>query len=139
VTWTQDDWEKAVASPDWGQRVARALEDYFSRGKPLDFYQATLIGVTTENDQDGVAVLRAIYDHPLYKPRRTGYRRRLDRCPFSSNGEDTPEASLAAEIALYDISEPMGRYYDLLVKDENDVWWWGDGYPPLSSHPEVPS
>jgi hypothetical protein len=49
MTWTQDDWERAVASPDWGERVAQALEDYFNSGKWL-LEQAKLASVSTERD-----------------------------------------------------------------------------------------
>ena len=53
-----------------------------------------------------------------------------------TDNEPTPEESLAEEIALYEISEPIGRYYDLLIEDGEGVWWWGDGYPDLSEHPD---
>ena len=43
---------------------------------------------------------------------------------------------LAAWIAVFEISEPLGRRYDLLVEDENGVSWWGDGYRDLSEHPD---
>ena len=37
-----------------------------------------------------------------------------------------------------DIDEPLGRHWDLLV-EEQGVWWWGDGYPTLDEHPEMPA
>jgi hypothetical protein len=39
------------------------------------------------------------------------------------------EQALAEEIAIYEISEPLGAYFYLLVEDSAGVWWWGDGYP----------
>jgi hypothetical protein len=44
---------------------------------------------------------------------------------------------LAAWIATFEISEPLGRRHDLLVPDEDGVHWWGDGYRDLSEHPDV--
>jgi hypothetical protein len=114
--------------PAYGQRVLEALRSYFAEGKWL-LEPATLIQAHLDFDADGVAVLLAVYDHPLY-PQRIGLRRRLDR----ELGSD-PE-SLAEQIAIYGISEPMGRYYDLLVEDEAGVWWWGDGYPDIGEHPD---
>jgi hypothetical protein len=94
-----------------------------------------LVDVSLENDPDGVPVLRAVYEHP-FCTERTGLRRRLNRIPFTEHGANTPEGSLAAEIAKFEISEPLGRYYDLLVRDDFGVWWWGDGYLELSEHPD---
>ena len=36
----------------------------------------------------------------------------------------------------FEISEPLGRTYHLLVEDEAGVHWWGDGYRDLSEHPD---
>jgi hypothetical protein len=127
------DWTTTASAPDWGDRVAEALRRYFRDGRPLTA-PATLVDATTENDPDGVPVLRAVYDHG-WSQKRLGLRRRLDREPMMDN-EPTPEESLAEEIALYEISEPLGRYSDLLVEDGHGVWWWGDGYPDLSEHPD---
>jgi len=134
VGWTSEEWQEAASEPDWGVRVARALRRYFSTGGYL-LEPARLHDLRLEVDSDGVPVILAVYDHSGWS-KRTGLRRRLDRIPFAEHGADTPEGSLAAEIAKYEISEPLGRYYDLLVKDDADVWWWGDGYPDLSEHPD---
>lgn len=132
MSWGMDDWQAASSSPDWGAKVAQALKRYFDDGKWL-LEPAHLNQVDTEIDEDGVPVLLAIYEHPYIEDRRIGLRRRLDRPPFAEHGKDTPEASLAAEIAVYEISEPLGRYYDLLVQDDDAVWWWGDGFPKLDA------
>jgi hypothetical protein len=127
------DWTQTVSAPDWGDRVVEALVRYFRDGRRLSA-PATLVEATTEFDTDGVPVLRAVYDHG-WSQKRLGLRRRLDGEPMTDN-EPTPEESLAEEIALYEISEPIGRLYDLLVEEADGVWWWGDGYPDLSEHPD---
>jgi hypothetical protein len=128
VGWTADEWQEAATAPDWGVRVADELRRYFRDKPQLLLAAARLVDVNLEVDPDGVPVLLAVYDHPGWSE-RTGLRRRLDRMPFGEHDEDTPEASQAAEIALYEISEPLGTYYDSLVNDPSGVWWWGDGYP----------
>ena len=85
--------------------------------------------MSLETDPDGVPV---VYDHPDWS-KRSGLRRRLDR-PFGIAGGATPAEELAAEIG--EISEPLGRRYDLLVEGADGVWWWGDGYPNLTEHPD---
>lgn len=100
---------------------------YFNQGGLL-LESAQLIDASIEVDADGVPVLIAVYDHPSW-PERTGLRRRLNRMPFANHGENTPEASQAAEVAIYEISEPLGTHYHSLVEDSSGVWWWGDGYP----------
>jgi hypothetical protein len=134
VEWSTGEWEQAAASPDWGNRVAGELSRYFVEGGHL-LEAARLVDVRLEVDPDGVPVLLVVYDHPFWS-KRTGLRRRLDRPPFAAHGAETPEGSLAAEIARFEISEPLGRYYDLLVEDGAGVWWWGDGYPDLREHPD---
>jgi hypothetical protein len=118
-----------VASPfdrsDFGHRVVEALRTYFRDGKWL-LEPATLVDAQLTSDPDGVPVLLAVYDHP-YVSERLGLRRRLDRWGPGDDGADAE--ALAKEIAIYEISEPLGRYYDPLVEDGQSVWWWGDGYP----------
>jgi hypothetical protein len=132
---TDEEWEAAVSSSDWGTRVAEALRNYFSSGGPL-MEPVRLVEVNLDTDSDGTPVLLAIYLHPFW-PERTGLRLRLDRDrrPLGDT-YDTPEESLAADIAYMRISEPLGRQYDLLVEDADGVWWWGDGYPELGEHPD---
>ena len=134
VGWSTREWREAVSSPDWGPRVLEALRRHFAEGKPL-LEPARLITASLEVDPDGTPVLLAIYEHP-YWPERTGLRRRLDHAYGLGHGS-SPEEALAEEIAFYEISEPLGRQYDLLVEDENGVWWWGDGYPPITDHPDL--
>lgn len=115
------------AKPDWptiGERVLEALRTYFAEERWL-LEPATLVEAQLEFDPDGVAVLRAIYDHPNYR-QRLGLRRRLD-----FDFHDREPEKVAEQIAIYDISEPLGRYSELLVEDANGVWWWGDGFPEL--------
>jgi hypothetical protein len=133
--WDQSmaDWTEIVSAPDFGDRVVEALVRYFRDSRSL-LAPAALVNATSEFDPDGVPALRAIYDHG-WTDKRLGLRRRLDREPMVDD-EETPAQSLAAEIAVYEISEPVGRYYDLLVEEAGGVWWWGDGYPDLSEHPD---
>jgi hypothetical protein len=133
--WNQSvtDWTEVVSTPDFGDQVVQALVRYFRESRAL-LAPATLVDATSEIDPYGVPVLRAVYDHGS-TPKRLGLRRRLDREPMVDD-EKTPAQSLAAEIAVYEISEPIGRHYDLLVEEADGVWWWGDGYPDLSEHPD---
>jgi hypothetical protein len=91
-----------------------------------------------EPDEDGVPVLLAVYTHPFWSE-RTGLRRRLDRPPVSGeiSGEQTVAEWLAEHICAMEIGEPLGRMHDLLVEDNDGTWWWGDGYPDLSTHPDL--
>jgi hypothetical protein len=127
------EWTEIVSTPDFGDQVVESLHRYFRESRSL-LAPATLVNATSEVDPDGVPVLRAVYDHG-WTDKRLGLRRQLDREPMVDD-EETPAQSLAAEIAVYEISEPIGRYYDLLVEEADDVWWWGDGYPDLSEHPD---
>lgn len=127
-------WGAAVAAPNWGERVVAALRAQMRDPDQL-LEPAVLVDAWSEQDPDGVHVLVAIYDHP-YWPQRTGLRMRLDEPPF-----DWPRANqdLAAWLAgniADEIAEPLGRMYDLLVADENAVYWWGDGYRHISEHPD---
>lgn len=126
VSWSLDDWQEAVKAPDWGRRVLESLERYFSEDRWL-LEPAQLVDVRLDTDSDGVPVILAVYDHLCYT-KRIGLRRRLDKMPMSAQGEQNPEDSLAAEIALFNISAPLGRVSEILV-EEDGVWWWGDGYP----------
>jgi hypothetical protein len=56
------DWAKTVSAPDWGDRVVEALVRCFSQSRTLSA-RATLVEATAEFDTDGIAVLRAVYDH----------------------------------------------------------------------------
>jgi hypothetical protein len=87
-------------------------------------------------DMDGTPVLLATYDHPE-EDRRMGLRRRLIRYPLPERPGWEPKA-LAVDIATYQISEPLGRYSEILVDDGKGVWWWGDGYPGLTKDPNAP-
>jgi hypothetical protein len=127
----ETDWKAIVRTQHWGERVTEALQTYFRDGRPL-MTAVHLVETNLEADQDAVPVLRAIYDVP-YSMKRIGLRRRLDRPPMTDTAR-TPADSLAEEIAFYEISEPLGRQFDLLVEDRRGIWWWGDGYPSLSEH-----
>lgn len=127
-------WQAAIVAPDWGQRVVDALRDRIRHPEQL-LEPAVLVDAWSENDHDGVPVLRAIYDHP-YWPQRTGLRLRLDEPPFDS---PRPGQELAAWVAgniADEIAEPLGRMYDLLIPDDAGIYWWGDGYRHISEHPD---
>jgi hypothetical protein len=91
----------------------------------------TLIGADLELDAEGTPFLLAVYDHAWWD-RRIGLRRQLDHGPMSEVPGRTRAEALALDIAMYDMAEPLGSYWDLLVEDDNGVWWWGDGYPGLT-------
>lgn len=130
-----DAWAKSVAREDWAATVVAALRDHFDEGLWL-LEAAVLIDAWPERDEDGTGVLRAVYQHPFW-PERTGLRRRLDVAPpLAPDPEQNSAQWLASWIAVFEISEPLGRRYDLLVEDENGVHWWGDGYRDLSEHPD---
>jgi hypothetical protein len=114
---------------DWAERVLVALRAYFEEGRPL-LTPTRLVEARLTSDSDGMPVLVATSDRPDDE-RRIGLRRRLDQPEWD------PQA-LAEDIALYEISEPLGRYSEILVHDGHGVWWWGDGYPELSKDINAP-
>jgi hypothetical protein len=126
--------EEAATDPALGEAVVAELRRYFAEGRPL-MEPATLLDAWVESDDDGVAVLRAVYEH-AYWPERTGLRRRLDRPPTLAHAGATSAERLACDIAYLEISEPLGRMHDLLTPDDQGVHWWGDGYRQLSEHPD---
>jgi hypothetical protein len=127
----EQEWREAVASPEWGDRVLRALTERFASATPL-LEGARLISATAERDDDGSPILRAIYTHP-FTPGTFGVRRRLDEPPAAGLPQVglTVEVWLADWIANFDIAEPIGRYSLVLVTDDDGVGWWGYGYPEL--------
>ena len=128
-------WAETVKREDWASRVAEALRRYFQSGGWL-FEAAVLLDVWTEQGEDGVGVLCAVYEHPFW-PERTGLRRRLDRPPAIGSDPDEDLAQwFSSWIATFEISQPLGRMHDLLVEDDDGVHWWGDGYRELSEHPD---
>jgi hypothetical protein len=129
------DWQRIVSAPDWGERVAESLRRYFVDGGHL-MEPCTLVSVTHEVDPDGMPVLLAVYDHSFW-PERTGLRRRLDGAPLVALEGELPEFQKAADIAYTEMSEPLGRVHDILV-EQDGVWWWGDGYPELPPDPNAP-
>jgi len=133
---TKDEWKAAVNAFDWGDRVLAELRRHFAEGRPT-LEPVRLIDASLEADPDGVPVLLAVYEHAFW-PERTGMRRRLDRTPVAGSlGERQDLAEwLASDIAWLEMGEPLGRQHDLLVEDDNGVWWWGDSYPDITQHPD---
>ncbi len=117
-------------TPEWAPQVVSALRTFLtSDRRDAELQTVTLIAADLERDADGVAFLRAIYDHS-YHQRRIGLRRQLgNRGPLADMQGKTLAESFAYDIAHYDMAEPLGSYWYLLVEDGNGVWWWGDGYP----------
>jgi transcriptional regulator with XRE-family HTH domain len=136
VDWpSEDEWKAAITAPDWGERVLAEFRRYFAEGLPT-LEPVQLIDASIDVDSDGVPVLLAIYHHAFW-PERTGMRRRLDRTPVAgSPGEQSLVEWLVGHIAWLEMGEPLGRQHDLLVEDDNGVWWWGDGYPDITQHPD---
>ena len=135
MDWPSDDeWKAAVTAPDWGERVLAALRRHFREGRPT-LEAVRLIDASLDTDPDGVPVLLAVYEHAFW-PERTGLRRRLDRWPVLLSPSDGLDEWLAGWIAWCEMGEPLGRRHDLLVEDDDGVWWWGDGYPDLTQHPD---
>jgi hypothetical protein len=120
---------------DWAEQVLLALRAYFAEDRYL-LTPTRLVEAHLTSDPDGTPVLVATYDHPYYD-RRIGLRRKLLQYPVPEGTGWDPNA-LAEDIARYDISEPLGRYAELLVEDGDGVWWWGDGYPELTKDPNAP-
>jgi hypothetical protein len=123
------------AMDDWAEQVLAALRTYFDQGRPL-LTPTRLVEAHLTSDPDDTPVLEATSDRPDDE-RRIGLRRRLIRYTVPGQPGWDPEI-LAAEIAQYDISEPLGRYSEILVDDGTGVWWWGDGYPELGKDPNTP-
>lgn len=136
MSWTEDEIRAEIASPEWGTKVLEALRTYFNEGRPL-LEAAKLLDSKIEAEPDGTPVLKAVYVHP-YEDRRIGLRRRLTQFPLTIPAGATPAEGMAETIALYEISEPLGRYSEILVNDGEGVWWWGDGFPDLTEDPDRP-
>jgi hypothetical protein len=127
-----EEWESIIASSEWAPKVVDALTQMFSEQKwDSTLNHVELVSATLEENASGSPFLLAIYDHPWWE-KRTGLRRRLDRIPSTVPPGMSPEEALAYDIASLDIAEPLGNYYELLVEDENGVWWWGDGFQELT-------
>jgi hypothetical protein len=122
MAWSQVELQAELSSPDWGTKVWEALRGYFSDGCWL-LEAARLVDSNLEVELDGTPVLVAIYDHPYYD-RRIGLRHRLDDYPTPIPEGSSPAEAMAQDIAVYVISEPLGRYSDRLVEDGSGVWWW---------------
>ena len=123
--WSDDQWNARIASPDWGPRVLNELQKLFE----IRFHwlgSVTLISAGLEKDEGGVPVLVVIYDDTRWV-KRVGLRRRLNRRPTAIFPDKSAEESTAIDIAMSDLSEPLGSIYEQLVPDEDGVWWWGDG------------
>jgi len=75
--------------------------------------------------------IRLVYDQVGAHGRRIGYRHRL-----FDDGRRIPLAELAERI-IDDIDDPLGPVWDILT-EQDGVWWWGDGFPGLDTHPEYP-
>jgi len=115
--------------------VVAGLRQYFAEGRST-LEPVRLVDANLEVDPDGVPVLLAIYEHAFW-PERTGMRRRLERTPVSGTPGDRSLAEwLVDDIAWLEMGEPLGRRHDLLVEDDNGVWWWGNGYPDITQHPD---
>ncbi len=136
MAWTEAELRAEVASPEWGAKVLEALRRHFTEGGWL-LAAAQLVDSRLEFESDGTPVLLAVYDHPSYE-RRIGLRRRLNDFPMSVPERRTPAQAMAEDIAVYQISEPLGRYHEILVEDGEGVWWWGDGFPDLTENPDAP-
>jgi hypothetical protein len=113
---------EAMGSVTWGHDVVVALRRYFANGGWL-LEPAQLIEARLGEADDGSPAVVAIYDHSLY-PKRVGLRSRLDQAPMAIPEGMTPAEALAQDIAVYEISEPLGSYYDRLVEDASGIWWW---------------
>jgi hypothetical protein len=100
--------------PQTVERSSRRLRRYFRDGRwllePAELIDARL----DEEDPDGTPVPLAIYDHPYYA-KRIGQRRGLTD-HMRATRDYSAEQALAEEIAIYEISEPLGAHFDLLVE-----------------------
>jgi hypothetical protein len=121
---------KEYSSPEWGSEVVDALRKQLTwEARDAELRKVTLIRADLERDGDGIAFLRAVYDHSDQQ-RRIGVRRQLDyRGPLAHMQGMTLAESKAYDIAHYDMAEPLSSYWNLLIEDADRVWWWGDGYP----------
>jgi len=124
--WSDHEWDRKIQSPEWANSALSELKQLFEEGF-IWLSPVTLIDASLVMDADGVAVLVLIYDDRRWE-KRTGLRRRLDRRPTSLAPGQTAERSLAIDIAMSDLGEPLGTIYSRLVPDDEGVWWWGDGF-----------
>jgi hypothetical protein len=49
--------------------------------------------------------------------------------------ECSPDEAMAQDVAVYEISEPLGTWSEGLVDDDSGVWWWS--WPLDWSYPEA--
>jgi hypothetical protein len=110
MAWSSEELEAEVSSPDRGLKVVEVLRSYFSQGRRL-LEPARLIDASVDVDSDGCPVLVAVYGHPYYQG-RIGLRHRLDQYPMSMPEGNSPAEAMAQDIAVFEISEPLGSYYD---------------------------
>jgi hypothetical protein len=69
---------------------------------------------------DGPDMFSVVYVHPLFDG-LLGLRRRVE---FEA-GIDTPE-EFGADVAEFDIAEPLGSIAKKLHPDSSGIHWWGD-------------
>jgi hypothetical protein len=122
MVWTPEELQAEISSPEWGQKVLAALRNYFGEGAWL-LAPAELVASSLDLDANGTPVLLAMYDHPQYD-RRIGLRHRLDDLPMTIPEGCSPAEAMAQDIAIYEISEPLGTWSETLVEDSSGVWWW---------------
>jgi hypothetical protein len=136
MDWSEAEWARRIWSPEWAPKVVDALRRICAEGSGI-LEPVTLVSAELETTPEQESYVLAIYDHAWWD-RRTGLRRKLNRIPMTVPPGMPPEEALALDIAQYDIAEPLGNYWDLLVEDEDGVWWWGDGYPELTTDLNAP-
>jgi hypothetical protein len=122
--WSDEQWRAEIESDEWASAVFAAFLNLFNH-KPAWLKQVRLISADLGYGPEHIQVIKVVYDH-LSSPKRLGLCRRIDRIPTAVFNEMSPQASLATEIAMYDIAEPLGTIFDQLVPGANNVWWWGD-------------
>ena len=119
----------ATSEPSYAERVLQVIVGALSDPESLVEQNILYVDGWVERRPDGDAI-RVIYDRDG-ADRRFG--RRVIAAPDVYGQDPTSQGWAVAE----DIDEPLGRHWDLLV-EEQGVWWWGDGYPTLDEHPEMP-
>lgn len=131
-------WRQQLDKPDFSLRVVQALIAECAR-------RATLVDVGpvailqrawADLDPADRLVVRAVYTHPWW-PEVTGYCVRLGGPPPDVFESDDDLAMAEAMHIADNMDEPLGRYYDLLVADDEGVHWWGHGYRGLMEHPDL--
>ena len=144
--------ERFASDPDakWSTRAVWACLEELRHSTTTEAAEVRVFDAWTDSP-DAFCV---VYSPPFQPDEHVGLRRERDdpEVPvsyglgsglFRSHGGNQIDDSEPADpiafgvvVAVFDIGEPLGNYYDSLRRDAAGVGWWGsfDGTAPLPAH-----